>query len=60
MQRLVQAKADVDEASAAGRTSAFSAAQNGHSDALQVLVQAKADVDKGRTDDGATPRFRGS
>ena len=40
-----------------GRTPAFVAAGNGHTDSLQVLVHAKADIDKARTDDGTTPAF---
>ncbi len=41
----MHAKADIDKATTdLGATPAFMAAQNGHTDLLQVLVQAAADV----------------
>jgi serine/threonine-protein phosphatase 6 regulatory ankyrin repeat subunit B len=56
---LVHAKADIDKATTDnGRTPAFMAAQQGHTDSLQVLVHAKADIDKAKTGSGETPAFR--
>jgi hypothetical protein len=52
----VQAKVDAEHATRdSGSTPALMAAQEGHTDSLQVLVQAKADFDKATTNDGATP-----
>ena len=57
----MQAKADIDKATTDdGTTPAFMAAQEGHTDSLQVLVQAAADVTRCLDGNGWCPLLAAS